>query len=350
MICDLGIMGERMQKFPDMYMKHSVYTWVTIAALALAVAGCERKSEWSVDYDGTMKEVAAQDGLALVLVDGPGWNAPSVQLSRNLLKSQEFREFVRENRIRLIEVAIPDPRGRGVSPKRAEELDKVVLRYDVHGLPHLALSDSAGFSYAVVNETNAREGMRVLREGMEFRRAFETKLTAAKAAQGDERVGLLMQAREMLPENWRTKYPGLDDAIIESDPEDKTGLKGMRDRRQLFRDQLEELNKEADKRMGDLKGVPQPEALQRLSTALIQLSREKTWLPEVQYRIFKTIAICFLSEKRIGEAQIWLQKAVDADPESPDAENLRKEIVRLQKGEEEKKKSSDEPVSQPTEK
>ncbi len=320
-------------------MAHKKDRWAWVLVLAAVLTGCERKAEWSEDYAGVMMEIAVQNNLALVLIDGPGWNKPSEQLRRTLFSTAEFNHFVRQNNLRLIEAAIPNPRGKGVSPKRADELEKVIVQYGVEELPTVALSDSAGFAYAVAKGADSEKVMKTLREGLKFRKEFADQLAKADKEQGYERAQLLMHAREMLPTNWQDKYPGLNDAIIKSDPEDKTGLQQLLNNRRMVREQVEEVEKETSKRLGDLKGVTRLEALHRLRDVMIQLSGEKTWLPEVQCYIYKVTAACFLRERRISEGITYLQKAEEIYPDSPEVETLRREIERWEKAMRELEKS-----------
>ena len=313
-------------------MKHAFFRWMALLAGALAMTqtGCKPASpKWSEDYAGEMKKAAAEGSLVLVLVDGPGWNAPSDELHRGVLKAPEFIDFVKEHRLRLVEAVIPNPRGKGVKPDVANRLQEIIVKSGVRRYPTLALADSTGYPFVSFSSTDLKQVISTLRSGVEQRKKFAAKMAEAASWQGDERVQRLMSARELLPEDRRDAYPGLIDAIIKSDPQDKTGFQKRIADAQQFQEQMTLFNKQLAEQLGDVSKLKPQESMKMWRESVLELLKEDTWAPMVRQFIYQSIVVSYFQENKPKEALPYLLKAADAYPESPQSEIMRREYERL---------------------
>ncbi len=313
-------------------MKHASFRWMVllVGVLAMTQAGCRPSSpKWSEDYAGEMKKAAAEGSLVLVLVDGPGWNAPSDELHRGVLRAPEFIDFVKENHLRLVEAVIPNPRGKGVKQDEANRLQEIIVKSGVHGYPTLALFDSAGYAFVSFSSTDLKQVISTLRSGVEQQNKFAETMAEAETLQGDERVQKLMSARELLPEERRDAYPGLIDTIIKNDPEDKTGFQKRIADAQQFQEQMTLFNKQLAEQLGDVSKLKPQESLKMWRESVLELLKKDVWAPMVRQFIYQSIVVSYFRENKPKEALPYLLKAADAYPESPQSEIMRREYDRL---------------------
>ncbi len=314
-------------------MKKSTGRWLALAAVALASVQMScgpGEVKWSLDYKQEMKQVAAEKSMALILVDGPGWNKPSDNLRKNLLQSEEFAQFVQSNRLHTVEAIVSDPSKRGVTPAVAEILQSLFQNYNVQGFPTLVLTDETGFAFGTVEGDDAGKVMQVLRDGIELRNHFVTKLKEARAAQGEQRSILLMQARELLPEGKRDAYPGLNEEIMANDPRDVTGLHKVLARRDLLKNQFKLLNTRMVEYVGDITKLKPQEVAVRLREVIKKLLEEEQWLPEVRQYMCGALMTSYLHEKDMPEALHWGKEAIAAAPNSDRATALKSSVERIQ--------------------
>ncbi len=331
-------------------MNKSTSRWLAAAAVALAIVqvSCGPKEvKWSLDYKQEMKQVAAEKSMALILVDGPGWNKPSDNLRKNLLQSKDFAQFVQSNKLHTVEAIVSDPSKRGVTPAVADILQSFFQNYSVQGLPTLVLTDETGYAFCTVEGDDAEKVMRVLRDGVRLRNLFVTKLKEARDAQGEQRGILLMQARELLPEKTRDAYPGLNEEILTNDSRDVTGLHKILARRDLHKSQLKLVNTKVAEHVGDATKLKPQEVATRLREVIKKLLEDDQWLPEVRQYMCEVLMTSYLYEQNMPEVLHWGKEAVAAAPDSDRAAALKTSIERIQE-ELAKKAPTEVPAPPPT--
>ncbi len=319
-----------------------------VLVLTVVLVGCGPDGpKWSEDYAGELKKATEDHGLVLVLLDGPGWNKPSNELHRNVLKTPEFTDFVKKNQLHLVEVVIPDPRGKGVKPAEADRLQEIIMRYNVRAYPTLALADGTGFPFVSFSSTDPKQVVSTLNRAVQKQKDFSAKMEEAETAQGDKRLELLMQAREMLPEERRDAYPGLIDTIIKNDPEDKSGFQKRIAETKQIQEQSKLFNEKLAEKLGDVAKLSRGEAVQRLRAEILELLKDDSWLPVIRQYFYQVMVVSYLQENKLKEALPYLQQAADANPQSPEAEILRREYKRLSAEAAKKEQASKEDTSAP---
>lgn len=307
--------------------------WTTILALMLSavqVSCGPAEVRWSLDYNQVMKQIAAEHGMALLLIDGPDWNKPSKELRQNLLQTKEFAQFVQDNNIYTVEAVISDPTKRGVTPAVAEILQGIFMRYGVQSIPALVLIDETGLPFCKIEGGDADKAVQTLRKTVNLRYTFINKLREARSSQGEQRAILLMQARNLLPQNLRDVYPKLNEEILANDPRDATGLKRIIARRDLLRSQFTSVNSKAKEYIGDPAKLQPKDAASRLRDAINKLLADEQWLPEVRQYMYEVLMTSYLAEGNVSEAINYLKEAIDAAPDTDQANALRKRLEAMQ--------------------
>lgn len=333
-----------------MHMKYAICELLALVLTTVFVGCGPDGPKWSEDYAGELKKAAEDHGLMLVLLDGPGWNKPSDELHRNVLKKPEFTDLVKKNQLRLVEVVIPDPRGKGVKPAEADRLQEIVMRYHVHAYPTLALADGTGFPFVSFSSTDLKQVVSTLNQAVQKQKDFSAKMAEAETAQGGKRLELLMQAREVLPEERRDAYPRLIDTIIKNDPEDKAGFRKRIAETKQIQEQSKLFNEKLTEKLGDVAKLSREEAVQRLRAGVLELLKDDSWPPVIRQYFYQVMVVSYLQENKLKEALPYLQQAVDANPQSPEAEILRREYKRLSAESAKKEQKSKGGASVPVEK
>ena len=107
-----------------------------LAAQAFAADGT-----WMTDLAKAQAKAKAEKKMVLVDFTGSDWCPPCKALHKNVLSSQEFLTFAKDN---LVLVEIDFPRSKPQSPELKKANKDLAKKYDVDGYPTVVVFDSSG--------------------------------------------------------------------------------------------------------------------------------------------------------------------------------------------------------------
>lgn len=293
------------------------------------VSGACAAEGWIEDFEQGM--AAAADGrTALVEFTGTDWCHYCIVLQKNVFPSQEFADFVKENNLVLVELDFPHGPDK-ITPEQRAKNEEIGRRYNVQGYPTILVMDADRQPYARVvgGAESAQAYIARLKAALEVKKACEGKLAEASELSGPERLAALKEVMAMVPMDCRWYQTKLIDQIIESDPEDTTGLRKRRDSANLQERQIEDM-KRAITESTNGRGVAA--ALPEVRAALAKQLERTDLLPFVRLSVNAFISQSYVGEGNFVEALKYMDAAIAAAPDTKEAEvmrNGRKELEAL---------------------
>jgi protein disulfide-isomerase len=113
----------------------------TLLGLATIASAMAADGEWSTDLEAAKKK--AQETKKHVLIDftGSDWCPPCKALHKNVLATEEFSKFAKDNLI-LVELDYPKSKPQSAELKKTNE--KLAKQYKVDGFPTVLLLSPEG--------------------------------------------------------------------------------------------------------------------------------------------------------------------------------------------------------------
>lgn len=289
---------------------------LSVAGSALALDG------WIEDFAQGMATASAEGRVALVEFTGTDWCFYCIKLRENVLPTEEFAEFTKKNNLVLIELDFPRAKDK-VTPEQSAERDRLAKLYNVQGFPTMLVVDGYGQPYGriVGGASSAAEYIKRLQSALDVKAAYDEKVAAADKLTGKERMEALQAALNVLPQDCRALHTKLQDAIIESDPEDSTGLRKKKEEQQLLDKQIAETK---DAVQAALKGRKLADALPEARAAALEQLKRDDLLPFIRLSMNAFVSQTFLGEEKYEEALSYMDAAIESAPDSPEADKMRK--------------------------
>lgn len=195
-------------------LKESLYTLGVAAMVATAMG-----AEWETDFD-TAKERAAAEGKAIIMnFTGSDWCGYCIRMKHSVLSTPEFEEYVKDKFV-LMEIDIP--RSKPVAAEEMQQRRELCKQYDVTGFPTIAITDAKG--EVLGGFSGARPDVESTKIFLDNALVRRTMLAEARKLQGTERAKALMEVYESYPKTFRKAATALRNEIMQSDPNDETGL------------------------------------------------------------------------------------------------------------------------------
>lgn len=308
----------------------TLYTTIFAAVgVCLSMAGSALGLEgWVEDFSQGMETARAENRTALVEFTGTDWCHYCILLRKNVLPTDEFKEYANKNNLVLIELDFPSAQDK-VTPEQRAAREEVAKRYGVQGYPTVLVMDGYGQVYARVEggAANAKAYIARLQKGLDVKAAYDAKIAEANKLTGAARVAALQEALNLVPENSRKSHTKLVDDIIQSDPDDATGLRTTRDSAALLDKQVAELKSTVNDAMAGRKLL---ECLPEVRSAVLDLLKRDDLLPYIRLSIYAFVSQTYISEQNFAEALKYMDAAIAASPDSEEAEVMRKGRVELE--------------------
>lgn len=315
-------------------LKHLfTYMMALCGAGVLVSVPCEAAAHWQTNMDRVMTTAQAKDRSILVEFTGSDWCPPCIHLRTQIFPTDEFTNYVRENKLLLVELDFPRDATKLTDAQKAHN-SKWLEHYNVSSFPTLVVMDAKGAPFGVVNGADQVVADYLVRLDKELKRKaeVEAKLAQAKELEGQARAEALAEALSYMPVEWRMLHTEVVNDIIQNDPEDKLGYNRQRTETALTKDQMKELSAVFAKYSGRVDKESQDAAL---AEALALLEDEK-WLPVPRLYINKYISDTYaLQRVDIDNVHKYLKAAVESAPESAAAKKLRPWLENLEQHKEE---------------
>jgi protein disulfide-isomerase len=99
------------------------------------------EGEWLTDLAKAQEKAKTEKKMVLVDFSGSDWCPPCKALHSNVLTSEEFSKFAKDN---LVLVEIDYPRSKPQSPDQKKANKELAKKYEVTGYPTVIVFDSQG--------------------------------------------------------------------------------------------------------------------------------------------------------------------------------------------------------------
>ena len=99
------------------------------------------EGEWLTDLAKAQEKAKAEKKMVLVDFTGSDWCPPCKALHSNVLTSEEFSKFAKDNLV-LVEIDFPNKKPQSADLKKANK--ELAKKYDVKGYPTVIVFDSQG--------------------------------------------------------------------------------------------------------------------------------------------------------------------------------------------------------------
>ena len=99
------------------------------------------EGEWLTDLAKAQEKAKAEKKMVLVDFTGSDWCPPCKALHSNVLTSEEFSKFAKDNLV-LVEIDFPRSKQQSADQKKANK--ELAKKYDVTGYPTVIVFDSQG--------------------------------------------------------------------------------------------------------------------------------------------------------------------------------------------------------------
>ena len=99
------------------------------------------EGEWLTDLAKAQEKAKAEKKMVLVDFTGSDWCPPCKALHSNVLTSEEFSKFAKDNLV-LVEIDFPRSKPQSADQKKANK--ELAKKYDVSGYPTVIVFDSQG--------------------------------------------------------------------------------------------------------------------------------------------------------------------------------------------------------------
>ena len=99
------------------------------------------EGEWLTDLAKAQEKAKAEKKMVLVDFTGSDWCPPCKALHSNVLTSEEFSKFAKDNLV-LVEIDFPNKKPQSAELKKANK--ELAKKYDVKGYPTVIVFDSQG--------------------------------------------------------------------------------------------------------------------------------------------------------------------------------------------------------------
>jgi thioredoxin-related protein len=99
------------------------------------------EGEWLTDLAKAQEKAKAEKKMVLVDFTGSDWCPPCKALHSNVLTSEEFSKFAKDNLV-LVEIDFPNKKPQSADLKKANK--ELAKKYEVKGYPTVIVFDSEG--------------------------------------------------------------------------------------------------------------------------------------------------------------------------------------------------------------
>ncbi len=216
-----------------------------VLLLLVLLASCKKKELWQTDFDAALKAAQMQEKELFVLFSGEDWDGKTTSFRVDVLDTDEFREFVKEDYVLLnvdlseAEQAMALPRADANEQEKADAalLQKgidakidVIRRYGVSNFPCVYILSKEGYVLSIVQYNENLNAPSVLtgiyEEQADGMLAISSAISRMQMATGVEKVRAIDSLYEATPEAGRKPLAGLVKEVPSLDPGDESGLVG----------------------------------------------------------------------------------------------------------------------------
>ena len=303
------------------------------AVLMVSLVACKGNADhWGTDLDQGLKEAGKEKTLALVAFTGSDWCPACIQLRAKILNTPEFREWVANNKLVLVELDFPNDPSK-TTPEEKQKREANREKYDVQGYPTMLIMDNRGIPYGGVvgAAATAKDYIAALDKALKRAREASEQLTNADALQGLEKARALANFLRSLDEGGRKyceQHTDILERIAQDDAADETGIRKEAERREMIRKQQKEFTDALGKVISTVKP---PRTIPAMREEIKRrLDEGKELLPEVRQFMYQVLAGSHYQLMDKQGAIPYIEAAIQEMLNSPQAERLRTLMKQIQ--------------------
>ncbi|MCK4998791.1 MAG: thioredoxin family protein [Anaerohalosphaera sp.] len=289
------------------------------------------KDIWIQDYEKAIKLAADQGKDIIMDFTGSDWCGWCIKLDKEVFTQQTFIDEIPK---KFVLLKLDYPRNKSILTEEVIAQNKDLKnKYSVSGFPTIFVTDAAGKPYAKTGYQKGGPEKYIEHlykmQGTKTRIAEFIKKAGDQAASGTDKAKLIDEALSLLPEGTASVFYGdLIDQIIESDNDNKAGLKD----KYVKSRKLDAIRQAMSSK--DFK-----KAIEMTDAIIVETKPTGETLQE----LYLTKSEAYFRDKNKDEAKKTLQLALDAAPETKTAGQIKNIMARNFPEE----KPADEPVDTP---
>ncbi len=285
---------------------------------ALVFAGCASAPSWQTDFDTAQETAREQNKDMFLYFSGSDWDVPSQTLKSAILDKDTFAKKAAKDFV-LVNLDFPESEGV-IDEEQMNKNFETAQRYYLQAFPTVLLLSSDGDVYGQVpydeTVTDPAKYLETVKsfDAVKKQRADLKKKIAA--ASGAEKVVLIDSLFEMTSPEYRGLLGEYIEEIPALDPNNQTGLRGKYDLQLAY-------NAAMDAYASGDGALASQKFLDVIATGILDPAQ----IQEAYYMAAYLQAISGTADETavIG----MLQKAVDADPENPNAAEILYTIEQI---------------------
>jgi thioredoxin-related protein len=298
---------------------------VILVILALCGAACRLAAMdgWLTDFEEAKARAKKENKDILIDFTGSDWCAPCLRLKAEVFEKEPFKTEAPKH---FVLVSLDFPREKVLPENLKKQNDELADQYAANTFPSIILIDNSERMYARrgYEAGGSEKYMAMLAKMIERRKQRDAAFAAAEKLQGLERAKILdAELSALQKEEALIGYDAVINQIIELDSDNKGELKAKYElikRTSFGRKVLKDIQKLGD--AGNFGG-----ALEKCD----ELLKQKNLPTVVQQEVYLTKAQIHDARGEQDKMIDNLQKAIDADPNSELAKNLKEAMKALKK-------------------
>lgn len=251
--------------------------YTTLIALAACIAPAFAVDGWLTDLDEAKKKATAENKAVLVEFSGSDWCSYSRNLRKKIMTKPEFLKYAAD---KFVLVNIDFPRKTKLPEAQAKKNQAWSQEYNVDSFPTIIVLDSDGAAYG--GFSGGLPDFASVKAPLDeaFRNMKNSKATVAIANKlsGDDKILILQQIYNAVPEEYRDSHTALLKNITELDKKDITGLVSKTNRENELKALKQRIQNEIDPEKPAAETLPkinailaEPKLPQEGRLALLQL-------------------------------------------------------------------------------
>ena len=193
------------------------------------LAGCTTpESRWETDFDTALAKAQMRHKNIFLLFTGTAWDGESEDLLFSIFNTQEFKKGAGKNYV-LLHIDVPDI-PTALNREKAAETFRLAVNMGVRAAPTALLVTETGRPFAFLPMTTETKTAQNVLDLIKAERPREKKINRLygkiQKTQGSKKAEYIDAFIETVPERFHITLNDLFIRIIETDPENKSGLLG----------------------------------------------------------------------------------------------------------------------------
>ena len=234
--------------------------------------------------------IAAREKQGIVMMNftGTDWCTACKHLKEKVFTSEAYCNAYGD---KIVMTAVDFPRlpelRAKISKEEAQRREKLLMSYQINGLPSVVLMDAGGFPFAIINGTRPEPEayVELITTALKAKETRDAAFEKAQNLTGMERATALAEALNAVPRACRDKYPLIVKEINLLDPNNTLGYREVLGKSEKYVQQLEALRTLANSFVGHF----EPDLIRADIQKIITFLENKDLDPEIRQFACRTL-------------------------------------------------------------